>query len=164
MCTPIPQRDLSSSDYSWNVCAMRRELEERLRRPPRSRVVDFGRQWLAVKKSAIDPGTYDRYEAALEDHAFKCFGRMPFTDLRGLHVQSWISVELARGYRIATVKGWFRALRTMVQDAAEDLALPRDPTRRIRFPIADEREETNALLPGQLARFLDEMRRRYPQH
>jgi integrase len=144
--------------------AMRRELEQRLREPPRSRVVDFGRHWLAIKKTTIDPGTYDRYQAALEDHAFKSFGRMPFIDLRGLHVQNWINEELARGYRVATVKGWFRTLRTMVQDAAEDLALPRDPTRRIRFPIGDEREETNALLPGQLARFLDQMKRRYPQH
>jgi integrase len=144
--------------------ALRRELDARLSELPRSRIVDFGRYWLGLKKRVIDPGTYDRYEAALEEHAFKAFGRMEFIDLRGLHVQNWINEELEHEYRISTVKGWFRAFRTMVQDATEDLALSRDPTRRIHFPPADEREEKNALLPEQLVQFLAEMERRYPQH
>ena len=67
-----------------------------------------------------------------------------------MHVQNWINDELDSGYRVATVKGWFRAFRTMVQDAIEDLALPRDPTRRVRFPLADERPETNACFPINL--------------
>jgi hypothetical protein len=40
-----------------------------------------------------------------------------FAELRGMHVQNWINEELANGYRVSTVKGWFRAFRTMVQDA-----------------------------------------------
>jgi integrase len=146
------------------IKTLRRDLEARFREAARNRVVEFGRYWLQIKKAAIDPGTYDRYEAALEDHAFKEFGRMEFRDVRGLHVQNWINQELASGYRVATVKGWFRAFRTMVQDAIEDLGLPRDPTRRIHFPPEDDREEKNALLPEQLVLFLAEMERRYPQH
>jgi hypothetical protein len=76
---------------------LRQELQERLKDLPRTRVVDFGRDWLGVKRKTIDPGTYERYEAALEDHAFKAFGRMEFIDLRGLHVQSWINDEIVRG-------------------------------------------------------------------
>jgi integrase len=144
--------------------SLRLELQGRLEDLPRTRVVDFGRYWLGIKKKTLDPGTYERYEAALEDHAFKAFGRMEFIDLRGLHVQGWINDELTKGYRVSTVKGWFRAFRTMVQDAVEDLALPRDPTKRTHFPPEDEREETNALLPNQLDSFLAEMERRYPQH
>jgi hypothetical protein len=113
---------------------LRQELSERLKDLPRTRVRDFGVYWLGIKRKTLDPGTYERYEAALEDHAFKTFGRMEFIDLRCLHVQGWINDELAKGYRISTVKGWFRAFRTMVQDAVEDLALPRDPTKRTRFP------------------------------
>jgi integrase len=52
----------------------------------------------------------------------------------------------------------------MIQDAVEDLALVRDPTKRIHFPPASDREKTNSLLPDQLDRFLAEMERRYPQH
>jgi hypothetical protein len=144
--------------------SLRQELQDRLKDLLRTRVVDFGRHWLGLKRRTIDLGTYERYEAAFEDHAFKAFGRMEFGALRGLHVQGWIDGELLAGYSVATVKGWFRAFRTMVQDAVEDLALPRDATRRIHFPPANEREETNALLPDQLELFLAEMERRYPQH
>jgi len=54
----------------------------------------------------------------------------------------------------------------MIQDAMDDLGLAHDPSRRVRFPTAvvDEREETNALLPEQLDRFLTEMRTRFPRH
>jgi hypothetical protein len=33
-----------------------------------------------------------------------------------------------------------------------------------RFPIPEERAETNALMPDQLERFLSEMKVRFPQH
>ena len=52
----------------------------------------------------------------------------------------------------------------MIQDAITDLDLIRDPTRRTRFPIAEEREERNALLPEQLGRFLVQMKDRFPGH
>jgi integrase len=144
--------------------SLRRELQDRLRDLPRTRVVDFGRYWLSIKRKTIDPGTYDRYEAALEEHAFKALGRIEFAALQGLSVQGWINDELLAGYSVATVKGWFRVFRTMVQDAVEDLTLPRDATRRIHFPPVNERAETNALLPRQLEQFLAELERRYPQH
>jgi integrase len=144
--------------------AMREGLEAKLREPPRRRVDEFGRYWLGIKKAAIDPGTYERYKAALEDDAFKSLGRIQFEDLRGLQIQEWINKELRASYRASTVKGWFRAFRTMVRDAMDDLALTHDPTRRVCFPVAEERAEANALLPDQLARFLEEMKSRFPQH
>jgi len=112
----------------------------------------------------IDAGTYSRYESALADHAFHHIGRLDIRDLRSMQVQEWMNAELRRGYRLATVKGWYRVFRTMVQDAMADLDLPRDPSRRIRFPAAPAREEKNALLPHQLHRFLTEMRQRFPRH
>src|SRR5690349_263171 len=52
----------------------------------------------------------------------------------------------------------------MTQDAIVDLDLSRDPCPRVRSPVAEEREETNAPLPKQLARFLAVMKARSPQH
>jgi integrase len=144
--------------------SLRGELREQMREPERDKLEEFARYWLKVKRPLIDPGTYERYEAALEDHAFKRLGRVSLRDLRTMQVQEWINAELQDGYRLATVKGWFRVFRTMVQDAIDDLELRRDPSRRVRFPVAQEREERNALLPEQLARFLSEMKRRFPRH
>jgi integrase len=144
--------------------SLRAELRWELSEHPRQLVEEFGRYWLRLKKPLIDPGTYARYESALQDHAFQYLGRIDIGELRSMQVQEWINAEFRRGYRIATVKGWHRVFRTMVQDAMGDLDLPRDPSRRIRFPVAPEREERNALLPQQLHRFLAEMERRFPRH
>ena len=70
-----------------------------------------------------------------------------------MQVQEWINRELGRGYRLTTVKSWYRVMRTMTQDAIVDLDLSRDPCCRIRFPVAEEREERNAPLPDELAAF-----------
>lgn len=127
--------------------SMRAELSRELSEPPRRLVQEFGRCWLDLKEPLIDADTHARYKDALERHAFREIGRVDLRELRSMQVQSWVNHELNRGYRVSTVKGWFRVLRTMIQDAIDDLELDRDPTRRIRFPVADIREEENALLP-----------------
>jgi integrase len=91
-------------------------------------------------------------------------GDLYFDALRQTDVQDWVNEGLKDRYRVDTVRGWFRVLRTMIRDAMQTLDLPRDPTLRIAFPEAEEREEPNALEPEQLARFLAAMQRRYPQH
>lgn len=144
--------------------AVRGELAERLRNPSRRTVTEFGRYWLGLKKLVVDPGTFSRYEDALERHVFARFGRARLEELRALEIQEWINRELFEGYRIATVRGWFRVFRTMFQDAMADLCIACDVTRRIRFPAGEAREETNALLPDQLQRFLTAMKERFPSH
>lgn len=143
---------------------LQEELRARLHDPPKKNVVEFGRYWLGVKRAVVDAGTYARYEDALENHAFERLGRLDFRELRSIHIQDWINRELASGYRVATVKGWFRAFRTMVRDAIDCLGIAADPTRRIRFPFGEERQERNSLLPDELARFLSAMERLHPQH
>jgi hypothetical protein len=118
---------------------------------------------LRVKAPVIDPGTHARYRTALEDHAFKYLGRIDMRELRTMQAQDWINRELGRGYHLTTVKGWYRVLRTMTQDAIVDLDLNRDRCRRVRFPATEEREACNAL-PDQLGRFLSAMNARFPQH
>jgi len=146
--------------------SMRTELERQV--PPVSvhSIQDFGRRWLEIKQPLIDAGTHARHQSALEDHAFRRLGRIHLRELRLMDVQGWINFEICRGYRLDTVKGWYRVLRTMIQDAMDDLGLEHDPSRRVRFPLAavDEREETNALLPEQLDRFLTVMKASFPRH
>ncbi len=61
-------------------------------------------------------------------------------------------------------KTWFRVLRTMTKTAIDTLSLQRDPTLRIEFPDEREREESKSLSEEELARFLGEMERLFPQH
>jgi integrase len=143
---------------------LQEELRGRLHDPPKQNVIEFGRYWLGVKRAIVDAGTYARYEDALENHAFERLGRLNFRELRSIYVQDWINRELASGYRVATVKGWFRVFRTMTQDAIDCLGVAADPTRRVRFPVGDERRERNSLLPDELARFLAAMERLHPRH
>jgi len=157
-------REVTLEDAEMLRRSMRDALLSRTMDPAQRTVKEFGLYWLEVKRGIVDPGTLERYEAALKDHAFHSLGRVDLRDLGSMRVQEWINAELKRGYRVSTVKGWFRAFRTMVRDGMEDLALDRDPTRRVRFPVADPRPERNALQPGQLQRFLSEMKLRAPRH
>jgi len=117
---------LSPEDVQALRVSLRADLAREVCEPVRTRVEEFGRHWLALKGPVIDPGTYARYTSALEEHVFKCLGRLDLRELRAMQVQAWINDELSRGYRVATVKGWYRVFRTMIQDAIEDLDLKRD--------------------------------------
>jgi integrase len=137
----------------------------------RTRVGDFARLWIESKAASIDPGTHRLYADNLEDHVLPTLGDFLFDELRTIDVQRWINDSLARThgkaqrrYAVSTVHGWFRSFRTMTRDAVAQLDLPRDPTARVTFPVADERDEANALLPEELSRFLAEMGARYPNN
>ncbi len=101
------------------------------------------------------------------------FGEM-FVDQIGVkHVEAWKAetAELIRGedYAPATCNGWLSTLRVVMKAAKRELALPMVATDGIRDFDESEREtyteeEPNALLPGEVPRFLDAMRELYPQH
>src|SRR5262249_54730079 len=116
-------RNVTLEDAEVLRDSMRDELLSRSQQPPRRTVEEFGRHWLGMKRTVLDAGTYERYEAALEDHAFHSFGRVDLRELGSMRVQEWIHSELGRGYKVSTVKGWFRAFRTMTRDAMDDLGI-----------------------------------------
>jgi integrase len=91
-------------------------------------------------------------------------GDFYFDQLTKLDVQKWVNTERRKGYRAATIRGWFRVLRTMTRDAMDPLELPRDPTLRVTFPEDEEREEPNALSPQALGEFLRTTSRLFPDH
>jgi integrase len=129
----------------------------------RLRVGEFAKHWIESKAPTVDPGTAERYAAALDDHVLPALGLFFFDQLTALDVQKWVNAARRKGYRAETIRGWFRVLRTMTRDAMEPLDLPRDPTLRITFPEDEERDD-NSLKPELLGIFLHNMERLSPQH
>ncbi len=163
---------------SQEAARMRSELANGIRVPTpemqRMRVAEFARSWISSKLVSIDPATARTYADALDRHILPAFGEFWYDVLTKSDVQRWIDESFASSYRTKNGKkkrytrnaihSWFRVLRAMTRDAVETLGLPKDPTVRIAFPEAPEREEANALSPEQLVRFLAVFREKYPQH
>jgi integrase len=141
-----------------------RDIQESGVTTQRLRVGDFAKFWIESKVPTVDRGTAERYVDALENHALPALGDFYFDQLTKLDVQKWVNAERRKGYRAATIRGWFRVLRTMTRDAMDPLELPRDPTLRVAFPEDEEREEPNALSPNALGEFLRTMHRLFPDH
>ena len=116
----------------------------------RLRVGEYAKFWLESKAPTVDPGTAERYAAALDDHILPALGLFYYDQLTTLDVQKWANAARRKKYRAETIRGWYRILRTMTRDAMEPLGLPRDPTLRITFPEDEERDD-NALSAEHLA-------------
>jgi integrase len=142
---------------------MRDEIRHGAIAAERLRVGEYAKLWIESKGPTLDPGSAERYAAALDDHVLPALGLFFYDQLTSLDVQKWVNTERKSGYRAETIKGWFRVLRTMTRDAIDPLGLPRDPTLRIAFPEDEERDD-NALSPELLATFLVNMERLFPQH
>lgn len=142
---------------------MRDEIQSGGVTAERLRVGEYAKLWIESKAPTVDPGTAERYAAALEDHVLPALGLYFYDQLTTLDVQKWVNAERRKGYRAETIKGWFRVMRTMTRDALEPLGLPRDPTLRVTFPEDEERDD-NALSAEALGAFLANMQRLSPQH
>lgn len=140
----------------------------------KQRVSDFARSWIASKAVSLDATTASMYADALEQHVLPALGDYWYDALVKADVQKWVDDCFSAVWKTPTgrkkryarnsVHSWFRVFRTMTRDAVDALNLPRDPCVRIRFPQEELREESNALEPAELLRFLSEMRARYPHH
>lgn len=130
----------------------------------------FKQPWIESKAANLDEGTASRYAEELELHELPALGAYFYDALRQADVQTWVN-ERVRGttstgksYEVQTVRSWYRVFRTMTRDAIVQLDLPRDCTARINFADPIEREETNALTPEELSKFLDAMRENFPRN
>lgn len=131
----------------------------------------YAQLWIASKAESVDRATAKRYAEALDLHVLPELGDMYMDAMRPADVQAWINSKAriktekgAHKYAVATIRGWFRVLRTMARDAVAQLDLPRDPTGRVTFPDRPGLEETNALSPDELASLLSTFRTYYRQH
>ncbi|MCP4448657.1 MAG: tyrosine-type recombinase/integrase, partial [Myxococcales bacterium] len=145
------------------------------RSPTRKRVGEFAQSWMKSKTLKLGEGTAEKYATALDNHILPHFGDWYYDLVTTQDIQDWVDECLRGGwvtkktkvykpYEVTTVKTWFRVLRTMTKTAIDTLSLQRDPTLRIEFPEEREREESKSLSEEELARFLGEMERRFPQH
>lgn len=141
----------------------------------RMRVGEFAQSWIKTKKLKLDPATARTYADALDNHILPALGDYYYDVITPMDVQKWIDDAIVNGwkspnseerrtYSAFTVRVWFRVFRTMTRDAIGMLGLPRDPTLRVSFPDAPERDESNSLSPVQLAAFLTAMQDDHPQH
>jgi integrase len=130
----------------------------------RPRVGAFAKSWLELKAISLDARTLRQYASVLEDHVLPVLGDFFLDAVRREDVQALVNRGLRKGYGVRTVHGWFRVLRTMYRDAMAEQDLPRDPTMRIVFPEASEKDDPNALCAEELRGFLDAMRVHHPQH
>ena len=170
--------DVSLQDAVREQQRLVEELEDEIqgRRPPDvdQKVGEFARSWIESKAAHLDPGTLERYADALELHILPELGDFEYRALTRFDVQQWVDRRLRSTYKtpsgkhkpysVASVKGWFRVLRTMTQDAIDPLDIERDPTMRIRFAEEPESGKSCAVTAEQLARFLCLMQENYPQH
>ena len=130
----------------------------------RQQVAEFARAWLERKRNEIGATTVERYASTLDLHLVPYLGELYFDALGREDVQSWANARLAEGYKVTTVKSWFRVLMTMTRDAIAELRLPCDPTLRIRFPEEEEGAKSEPVTPEELERFLTAMWQECPQH
>jgi hypothetical protein len=150
------------------------EISAATRVVTKQRVSDFAKSWIASKAVSLDATTADTYADALEQHVLPVLGDYWYDALTKTDVQKWVDdcfsatwktpTGKKKRYRRGSVHGWFRVFRTMTRDAVDTLSLPKDPCVRVRFPQEELCEESNALEPAELLRFLGEMRARYPHH
>jgi len=161
---------MSAREASQKRAQLMTEAREETENHKRMRVGDFAKSWIASKAVALDDRSADDYTDDLEKHILPAFGKFYYDGLRPSDVQAWVNECLRKKglrrnrYAVRTVHKWYRTLRAMTRDAVVQLDLARDPMRRITFPEAPEREDSNALTPAELGRFLEAMREKYPRN
>lgn len=133
-------------------------------RVTRQQVSEFAEAWIERKRHEIGVTTIGRYQTALNLRLLPYLGEYYYDALGRDDVQSWANARLVEGFRVTTVKSWFRVLTTMTRDAIAELQLACDPTLRIRFPEEEEGAKSEPVTPEELERFLTAMWQECPQH
>ncbi len=110
---------------------------------------------------------------ALEQHLVPAFGEMFLDAMTRADVEQWLDAQARRvkreEYSPVSVNGWFAILRVILNAAASERDLDRNPIANVKpLDVSGHRpyteEEPNALTAAELPEFLAELRRRCPQH
>jgi integrase len=128
--------------------------------------------------------TRERYQLALDNHILPMFGDWMIEAIDSMAIDEWMvkprnRFELhdempARAllpkrepepYSPDTINGWWRIFKMMLQDAVNELGLPRDPTLGVR-PLPKRTKidkETNTLTAEEVTTLFTVCQRDYPQ-
>jgi hypothetical protein len=130
--------------------------------------------------------TREVWGSTLQHHLLPTFGPMHLDQIRRADIEAWKDVVATKRiprraraklrpnvkdklYDPVTRNGWIKILRTILTEAVAEFELPRNPMLGVRdFDVTARptytEEEPNALTPEEVPAFLQEMRRRHPQH
>jgi integrase len=130
----------------------------------------YARSWLERKAPRLQSdNTRERYVEALEKHILTPpLGDLFVASITKLDLETWLAkwaaTEYAPGkkYKHATINGWLRIAKELLQSAVVDLDLPRDPTLKVE-PLPVDEVEGNTLSVEELTDFLGVARQQFPQ-
>jgi len=106
-------------------------------------------------------------------HLFPPFGEVFVDAIAKGDVETWLAGEATKvkagSYSPVTVNNWLRLLRSIMNEAVDELVLEKNPVLKVRgldtsAHVTYTEEEPNALLPEEVGPFLAAMRDRHPQH
>jgi hypothetical protein len=117
--------------------------------------------------------TRENWELMLRLHLYPPFGEVFVDAIQKGDVEQWLSQQAERvaadEYSPITVNNWLRLMREIMDEAVDELELPRNPLSKVRpldtsMQITFTEEQPNALMPEEIPAFLSAMHSRHPQH
>ncbi|MCA9608233.1 MAG: tyrosine-type recombinase/integrase family protein [Myxococcales bacterium] len=94
----------------------------------RLRLEDFATSWLNTKLRSLKPSTASRYASILDLHILPILGDHYLDAIEPVDVRMWLDRQKAQP---STINSRLRVLKTVLADAAYELALPRNPAARM---------------------------------
>ena len=126
-----------------------------------------------LKGEVASAQTRENWELMLRLHLFPAFGEMYMDAISKSDVEEWLSKEAAKVRQgkcsPVTVNNWLRFLRSIMNEAVEELGLEKNPVMKVKGLDTTScttytEEEPNALTPEEVQPFLAALLDRHPQH
>ncbi|MFT8442218.1 MAG: tyrosine-type recombinase/integrase [Bifidobacterium aquikefiri] len=111
--------------------------------------------WLAVGKPLWKPSYIHTVETSWRTHVEETWGSRQVVSIQRDEVQEWVS-ELAARKSASTVTKAYAILRSIMEDAANDRRIPRNPLTDIKLPVKRRTRPRIYLTISQLLAFADE--------
>ncbi|MDX2019066.1 MAG: hypothetical protein SF187_02405 [Deltaproteobacteria bacterium] len=117
--------------------------------------------------------TRENWEFNLRLHLLPRFGDFYLDAIDKADVEAWLAEQATRVQqrRLSphTVNNWLRLLREIMNEAVDELDLPKNALAKVRpldtsMHVTFTEEQPNALTPEEIPHFLAAMRERHPQH
>lgn len=119
----------------------------------------FARAWID-ERSNLRPNNVAVYHYMLERHLVPYFGNLAVADIREAHVRRWRKKLLDAGASAASIEKAYRLLKAVLNTAADDGLIRRNPCR-IRGAGLDKSPERSVLTIRQVAALADAIGPRY---
>lgn len=138
------------------------DLQSPAQQVERPRLGPYARSWVLAREPALKRSTAERYASTLELHIIPAFEDWYLDALDEDAIASWRDRMTADGAKTSTVNSRLRVLRTMLEDAVPK-HLSHNPATKVRAvrERGGREVEPNRLVPTEIGRVLDAMRRKH---